>query len=253
MKPTQKNAMVVELYDLPVTDRKDDRYGRVVCHNSLTENDLIKIAVDRGTELNPSTFSAALDILKEIALGEILNGSAVTLGLTHIQPVVNGVFQGDDDHWDPARHSLGLRIDPLGTLRDELRNVEVVLRGPATTGPVINTVTDIKTGEVNNHLSPGGIISLKGQRMKITGDDPSVGVFLVNLLTGAIVPLAATDQPPAATMQLITNRATELMLLLPPILPTGNYLIKVSTQYSRSKKALKNVVSFTFAPTLSVI
>ncbi len=61
MATTEKNNVMVELYDLSITERKDDRFGRVVTTKSLNEDDLIKIAVARRTDLNASTLKASID------------------------------------------------------------------------------------------------------------------------------------------------------------------------------------------------
>ncbi len=39
MPTTEKSSVIVELYDLAITERKDDRFGRVVITRSLTEDD----------------------------------------------------------------------------------------------------------------------------------------------------------------------------------------------------------------------
>jgi hypothetical protein len=50
---TEKNQVMVELYDLTITERKDDRFGRVVTAKSLNEDDLINIAVSRRAGDSP--------------------------------------------------------------------------------------------------------------------------------------------------------------------------------------------------------
>jgi hypothetical protein len=47
MATTEKNSVFVELYDLGLTERKDDRFGRVVTTKSLTDSDLIKIVTTK--------------------------------------------------------------------------------------------------------------------------------------------------------------------------------------------------------------
>jgi len=120
MPTTEKNSVIVELYELPISPRKDDRFGRVVSTRSLNEDDLIDIAVARGTELNPSTLRAALEIVKDIAAGEIVNGTAVTFGLAQFNVMVNGVFTGDNAQWNKDVNSLSLRITPTIMLRSKL-------------------------------------------------------------------------------------------------------------------------------------
>jgi hypothetical protein len=47
--------VIVELYDLLITARKDDRFGRVVSTGSLKIDDLIAIAVTRRSDINAAT------------------------------------------------------------------------------------------------------------------------------------------------------------------------------------------------------
>ena len=58
----EKNKVMVELYDLAITERKDDRFGRVVTHKSLNEDDLINIAVQRRTDLSPTSLKSTMEI-----------------------------------------------------------------------------------------------------------------------------------------------------------------------------------------------
>ena len=64
MATTDNNSVIVDLYDFSITERKDDRFGRVVTTKSLTEDDLINIAVARRTDLNPVTLKASMLIMK---------------------------------------------------------------------------------------------------------------------------------------------------------------------------------------------
>ena len=52
---TPNGSVIVELYDLALTPRKDDRFGRIVIKKSVTEDDLINIAISRRTDLNANT------------------------------------------------------------------------------------------------------------------------------------------------------------------------------------------------------
>ena len=63
MAAADKNLVAVELYDLSISAHKEDRFGRVVNGKSLNEDDLIKIAVRRRTDISPAVFRAVLDIL----------------------------------------------------------------------------------------------------------------------------------------------------------------------------------------------
>ena len=65
MSTKEKSSVIVELYDLALTERKDDRFGRVVTAKSLSEDDLVNIAITRRTDLNATTLKSSIEILKE--------------------------------------------------------------------------------------------------------------------------------------------------------------------------------------------
>lgn len=238
MKTNIKQAVAVELYDLPLTERKGDYYGKVISPTTITEEDLVQLAVERRTDLNASTLRAALEILNELAQEKVLDGCNVSYGLSHYSTVANGVFVGEHDQWDPDRHSLGLRIDSIPALRTALQSVEVKVLGPATTGPVINTVTDHTSGTINQQMTPGGIVYLDGQRLKIAGNTPDVGVRLINIHTG--------DELLLAPETLFQNTPTRLGILLPTDIAAGEYRIKVGTVYSRTHRLKKTLATYTF-------
>lgn len=244
MKTKSQHAVAVELYDLPLTEKKDDRYAKVMSPATITEEDLIRLAVERRTDLNPSTLRAALEILTALAEEKVLDGCNVTFGLSHYSIAVNGLFTGDADHWDPARHSLSLRSDPNQSLREQLSDVEVQLLGPAITGPVINTITDHSSATVNQQLTPGGVVNIDGKRLKIVGDSPEVGVSLINTTTG--------DELLLEPGTLFQNTRSRLGILLPTDITPGTYNLKVSTQYSRSNVVKKSLSVFIFPISLQI-
>ncbi len=102
MSSSEKNSVIVELYDLTITERKDDRFGRVVTRKSLNEDDLIAKAVAQRTDLSASTMRSTLEILSKIAIDEIANGASVKFGLAYFNLGVSGVFIGDSARWDSS-------------------------------------------------------------------------------------------------------------------------------------------------------
>jgi hypothetical protein len=150
MGSIEKNSVIVELYDLPLTERKNDRFGRVVTSKSLIEDDLVNIAVSRRTDLNASTLKASMEILKEIAIEQIANGASVRFGLGYFHLVANGVFFGDNARWDPELHCLVIKVSPTMELRVAIENCHVDVRGMAQIGVVVNTVIDVSSGSSRN-------------------------------------------------------------------------------------------------------
>ncbi|MDR2064854.1 MAG: DUF4469 domain-containing protein [Prevotellaceae bacterium] len=230
MANNEKTGVIVELYDLTITDRKDDRFGRVVTSKSLKEDDLINIAVSRRTDLSPTTLRASLDILKEIAIEEIAGGSSVYFGLGYFNLTVNGVFIGDHAKWDPAIHSLHVKAAASAELRQAIKSTQVNVRGMSQSGIIINRLHDVTSGEDNTRLTAGGGVNLLGSKIKIAGDSADNGIYLTEQNTREITRIAGTA--------LIVNDPSKVSFIVPADLPAGDYKLSITTQYSAGAKLL---------------
>lgn len=231
MATTDKNSVIVELYDLTITERKDDRFGRVVTTKSINENDLINKAVARRTDLSPTTLKASMDILKEIAKEEIANGASVSFGLGYYSLAVNGVFIGDNAKWDTTKHNLSIRVTPTADLREAIKAAAVTVRSMAEVGTIINSVTDVTSGEVNSKLTPGGGVNLTGSKIKIQGEDPTVGINLINQATSEVTTIALTS--------ILVNDPSKISFIVPASLVVGDYKLSITTQFSSPSALLK--------------
>jgi len=243
MENHEKSNVIVELYDLPLTRRKDDRFGRVVTVRSLSEDDLIAMAVSRRTDLSPTTIRASMDIMQELAIEQIINGASVSFGLGYFNLSVNGIFIGDNASWDSSKHHLSINITPTTNLRKAVKDCKVDVRGMATSGPVINTVTDVNSGEVNSRLTPGGGVNMAGNKIKITGDK-MVGITLTNQATSEI-----TAIPPTSVL---VNNPRNITFITPNTLINGDYKLSLTTQYSNSSTSLKEPRTYIFDYILNV-
>lgn len=239
-----KNQLIVELYDLSITERKDDRFGRVVASKSLNEDDLVKLAVARRTDINPATLKASLELLKDVALEEILGGANVSLGFAHISLGVNGTFIGDNAQWDSSKHSISINMTPNAMLRNAIKKTNVNIRGMAVNGTVINSVVDIATGEENSRLTAGGGLNITGSRIKIEGDKEGVGLRLINQSNKKITEIPMTS--------ILVNQPSRLSVVLPSDLKSGEYKLVIGTQYSKGGQPLKEVRTYEFEMVLSV-
>jgi hypothetical protein len=244
MATNEKTSVIVELYDLTITDRKDDRFGRVVTDKSLKEDDLINIAVSRRTDLSPTTLRASLDILKEIAIEQIANGASVYFGLGYFSLLVNGVFVGDHAKWDPAKHSLHVKAAASAELREAIKATQVNVRGMSQSGIVINSLHDVASGENNTRLTPGGGVNLQGVKMKIAGENSDNGVKLTNQDTLDVTVIAANA--------IIVNDPSKVSFIVPADLPSGDYKLSITTQFSSNAQTLKEPRTYIFDYVLTV-
>jgi hypothetical protein len=228
----------VELYDLLITARKDDRSGRVVSTGSLKIDDLIAIAVTRRSDINAVTMKASYEILKEIALEEVCGAKLVEFGLTHNRLGVDGVFIGDHPVWNGNEHSLLLLATATTEVRNAIKNIAAEVRGMAQSGLFINSLTDVTSGEVNARITPGGGVNLTGVKIKIAGDAPGIGLHLTEINTGTVTEIPMTSIP--------VNDPSKITFIVPSDLPTGDYRLSITTQFLPNAILLKEPRTYVF-------
>jgi hypothetical protein len=238
-----KTRVYIELYDNPLTERKDDRTGRVLNTGSASVDDLINEAVSRGTDISPVILRASYDLLKTTALERVHRAQRVEfgLGVYYIEPV--GSFIGDAAKWDPAKNRLIAHALPSTELRKSLKTIEVEMLGMAKVPNIINAVTDVFTGQENVSLTPGGMAHITGNKIKIAGSDPTVGLKLRLLADDTVWEVPTTS--------IGVNNPSRVTFVIPTDLAAGEYSLSIVTQYSGSS-ILKNTRTLTLEYNLTV-
>jgi hypothetical protein len=239
-----KNALLVELYDLAITPGSNKRFGKVLTKKFLKEDDLVEIAVKRRTELNPSTLRAAMDMLHEIAMDELLNGASVNFGPGIFKLAVNGAFSAENPEWNSEEHKIVLQVTPTTKLYQMIEKVEVKVRGMAPVSTCINTVRELPNGKINESITRGNAVELQGVKLKIAGDDPANGITLTNIISGEITVIP--------TASLVANLPKKIIFILPISMEPGDYQLALTTQFSNGSTLTKQPRSYRFNTILKV-
>jgi len=90
--------------------------------------------------------------------------------------------------------------------------------------------TDVATGAVNDTFTQMNEFIITGYKLKVAGEDPSVGVFFQNTATGVMT----------KAYSLAENSSSKLIGIFPGI-PDAEYKIVIKTQYSGGGNHLKDV------------
>lgn len=242
---TPKNALLVELYDLAITPGSNKYFGKVVTKRFLKEDDLVNIAVKRRTELNATTLRAAIEILQEVAMEELLNGASVNFGPGVFKLAVNGAFMSEKPEWNKEEHKLVLQVTPTTRLSRLMEDVEVNVRGVAQVTTCINTVRELPNGIINEAITRGNAVELKGTKLKISGDSPDNGIKLINTANGEV-----TSIPPE---RIVTNFPKNIVFILPESVEPGNYQLEITTQYSNASTNTKQSRSYRLSSIVKVV
>ena len=238
-----KHKIKAYLYENLLTDDPNDYVARTSSERSLSVADICNSAVTRGgADTNASTMEHGVQLfLKEMAY-QLGDGYSVNTGYFTASVNIKGVFNSPGETFNPSKHSVQFLFNQGEAMRAELPGVEVEILGVAESGLSIVQVADLKSGTVNDRLTPGRNLRIKGSKLKLAGDNAAVGVYFVNQTTNESTKVDLDD--------IVTNNPSELLIIVPP-LAVGTYSLQVTTQYGGSA-LLKEPRSAVFDKPLAV-
>ncbi|MFT3737250.1 MAG: DNA-binding domain-containing protein [Breznakibacter sp.] len=244
MEVTIKHSVKAYLYDNLLTDDPNDFSARVSSERTLGIEDICQSAVSRGgADVSAKAMSHAVDLfLKEMAY-LMCDGYSVNTGYFTAGVQIKGVFNNPKEPFTKGKHTVSFLFNQGDTLRKELSNVDVAIMGVAETGCEILQVTDVKTGSVNDVITPGRNLKIRGSKIKLAGETNLVGVYFLDQASGNIIKVDVTD--------VVTNNPSELMVVVPE-LAAGVYVLEVRTKFSGGS-LLKEVRVASFDKTLRVV
>lgn len=215
------------LYDNVLTPDPNDFIARTVSERSLNVKQICETAVRRGgADVSAPAMEHAVELfLKEMAY-QLCDGYSVNTGYFTANTQIRGVFNSATETYDSKKHSILFQFNQGEKLRAEIPGIEVSILGVAESAAIILEVKDVRSGTVNDLLTPGKNLRVKGSKIKVSGNDPSVGVFFIDTASQSRIPVETSD--------IVMNNPSELIVVIPD-LPAGTYRIEVVTQHSSGK------------------
>jgi len=233
------------LYDNTLTkDNPNDYIARTISERSLNVKQICETAANRGgADVSAAAMQHATELfLKEMAY-QLCDGYSVNTGYFTASTLIRGVFDSPKETFNPEKHSILFQFNQGEKLRAEIPNIEVNILGVADAQAEILQVTDVKSGSVNDLLTPGRNLKITGNKIKIAGTDAANGIFFVDTTTQTRTAIEPDD--------LVTNNPSELIIIVPP-LPAGKYTLEVVTQYAGGMILLKEPRTAVFDKALTV-
>ena len=220
------------LYDNALTEDPNAFVARVHSERSLSVKEICQTATTRGgADISAEAMEHATNLwLKEMAYS-LCDGFSVNTGWFTANANIKGVFNNPTENFNPAKHTLLFDFVQGSLLRKEIADVDVNILGVADASLSVAKVTDVRTGSVNELLTANRNLKIAGNKMKIVGDSPAIGIYFVNTDTQVRTKVDASD--------IVINNPSELIILIPALTP-GTYKLEVVTQYSANKRQLLN-------------
>ena len=242
---TTRHKIKAYLYDNVLTEDPNDFIAKVQSERSLSIKDICQTAATRGgADISAASMEHAVNLwLKEMAY-LLCDGYSVNTGWFTANAHIKGVFNSPNETFNPDKHSLTFEFTQASQLRKEIASVEVNIIGVADASLSVAQVTDVKTGSVNDLLTPERNLRISGYKLKIAGDNPSNGVYFVNQATQARTKVESAD--------IVINNPSELIIVI-PALTAGTYQLEVTTQFgSNVQTFLKEPRTVVFDKILTV-
>ena len=210
----KKHRLRINLYPNLLTEDPNDYSARIISERTLSVRDVCTSAIKRGGA--PSTIDAmelnVNQFLKEM-LYQMSDGFAINTLYFTASAVIRGSFKGPLETFDPKRHTISFRYSQGEASKRITNDVEVQVLGVANTSPYIASVYDVKSGSISDLLTPRQALKIGGGKLKVGGDHADIGVYFV-----AVDSRARTRVP---DNEVITNKPSELTVLIPDLPPGG--------------------------------
>ncbi|MCL2320156.1 MAG: DUF4469 domain-containing protein [Treponema sp.] len=226
------NRIRAKLYPNYLPSTKGTYIARTNGDTALTIEEVCAALKNRGGYTG--NYEDLIDNVKqfydEVAY-QLCNGNAVNTGYYSIHPNIGGTFDTVKEPYDNMKNPISFRFRQRSKLRRLTEKIAVKIEGLADVNGFIGEFYDFDEKSTNSIYVPGDQFRIKGYKIKISGDDPSNGVYFV--------PVMEPDKA-VKVSRLATNNAT----LISGIAPKTEFVqnrIEIRTQYAGSSNIyLKN-------------
>lgn len=192
---------------------------------------------------NPDAMEYLVKLFLEEMTSFIEDGKKVNTGYFSAQANVKGSFNSLGDMYDNERHKVEVVFSTGTIIRRRAKGLGAEVLKVDNSTHCIGTVIDAQTKVQVDKLIENKLLVIKGKKLKIVGNDPSVGLYLVHSESGKELHFPA----PA----LYENSNATLKFLVPDLQP-GSYKLKICTQYAGNTTPLTKPCTFTYLRDLYV-
>lgn len=203
-----------------LTGNADDYTAKTQSLGSYDKEAIITNMLWRGSLLTRTDIVAVLNGFEESIANIIHDGGTVNTPLFNTSFSISGKFEGGVDNFDHKRHKVNVNLNK-GIL---IRNAEakVIPEKTSAIAPQLQIleVKDSVSGKVNERLTPGGVLQVWGNNIKIAGDHPDCGLYFV------------PESGDTLKAQVIAQNKPSSLIIAIPKLTTGTYTLQLVTQFT---------------------
>lgn len=233
-------SLPVALYPEKMIKRKDKEsgyYGRIMSRGKFNIETIADDLVVYGSKRSREEIISGWHETCAAIIDRLINGGTVEADFFTFSLQVKGLFNSPQDTFKKGQNEVCLLVKPTEKMQDILDNLKCKVSLGKSIISIIDSVYDGKSQKENECLTRGGFLIVKGQNIKILGNDDSVGLYFVpEDAQGEVVKLSEN--------MIISNKPSELYCIIPEELKADTrYKINIVTKYSRNGKERKEAIS----------
>lgn len=216
------------LQDNPLTtDNTEDVIAVPASREPADEERILAEMKAEDTGLRRETILHVFELEKRVVKRLLMQGHNVNTGLYHASVAFRGTVKNSE--WNPEENEIVVNFNPGAELREAIAQTAVNILGAKPAGIDITSLQDVATKADNASATAGRAFTLKGQNLRISGDDPAVGLTLTD----------ADGTETTVTPDLwVINNPSKVTFIIPADLAAGTYTLRLTTQYSGHSNTL---------------
>lgn len=176
--------------------------------------------------LERETVEAVLKLEQRTIMRLTLSGMRVNNGLFSAVASPKGRAGAS---WDPEVNQLNITIAQGADWREAIRNTTVNVLGEKAEVMYVSGTTDAATRATNRTATPGYPFTVEGNYLKLAGDDPAVGIYIVS---------EEGEETRIDPAMVAVNEPKKLVFIIPATMESGTYTLRIVTQYSGSNATI---------------
>ena len=238
-KPYRKLSVRVNESHLP---GQKGYKGSVVMQRTLDIRDIAARVVEKRSEFRQETLVTTFNLLKEEIYEALADGYNVDFGFSRTELTVNGSFESLYEKFDSSHQTLTPRLRPAPLLKQRVGNLKAVnetylLNSYSMPRPLYVSLRiqprTPDSDEPYNQIPPGKyhFISIYGERLKLMGDSPEVGLYLR--------PADGSEERFYPPGEMIINTGRRLCFAPGFAFTQGEWVAEVVTQYAPHSRPYK--------------
>ena len=214
-----KYTLNVQSVDNPLTKEVGDKRFVLVTNGTADFDRVVSEIMALNPGLERETVEAVIKYEHRTIINLTLNGMRVSNGLFSAVASPKGRAGAS---WDPKVNQLNITIAQGTEWREAIRQTTVSVLGAKADVMYVSGTTDAATRATDRTATPGYPFTVEGNYLKIVGDDPAVGIYLIDEDgTETRIDLAMVS----------VNEPKKLVFYLPATMEAGTYTLRVVTQY----------------------